>query len=81
MMSTPNHTRVCFGLNYKTNSLSHALRDHQSLVGAFQSRVQPGRPESLVILSLLGKLIYFHELFSLVSTIPNEAKNPNYTQA
>lgn len=33
MMSSPNHTRVCFCLNYKWNSSSRALRDHRSLVG------------------------------------------------
>lgn len=81
MMSSPNHTRVCFGRNDKTNSLSRALREHQHLVGAFRTQVQPGRPESLVILSMLDEFIRLHELFSLVSTIPNEAKNPNYTQA
>lgn len=81
VMSSPNHTRVCFCLNYKWNSSSRALRDHQSLVGAFRTRVQPGGPESLVILSVLGKFICFHELFSLVSSIPSGAKNPNYTLA
>lgn len=79
MKSSPNPTRVCFCLNYKPSS--RVLRDHQGLLGALQTRVQPGRPESFVILSVLGELVCFHELFSLVSTVPNEAKNPNYTQA